>query len=357
LEFESFSKYLNGIDAIANKHNNKAAKELCSRLLKNTTIDEHAIFGKVHMFKSWYDRLFAANKAQLLLDLCREQGYTVTINELTDITPQASLKNAITLHREELRMHTIVTASQSLEIELNDCLLLNMYNNIGNPEYKFSDFINHQANMKDKFNAKIKYLSIFKEEIVDDKILASIVLNDDIFEGCVRSLPLYYKGDDANDSQIKDLDKGLAFIEKDNRIPKRLKLLRWIEKFLGFNRFEIDKIELDDEKRKLFVTEVNKLTDLLPGIIDYRVTTIKQLNSRILAKLANLTSNDRVLKFIADVYNMFDDVILYDISITKPRIDGKQMCITTYINFAKNDEIIKCHNKFNGKLNSDYHFI
>jgi len=155
---------------------------------------------------------------------------------------------------------------------------------------------------------------------------------------------------------MKDFENGLAFIEKDNRVFKRLKLLKWIENYFAINRFEVNKIHVTDNSEKLFVTELKKLEDLLPAIINYQVTNLAQIKSRIASKLDSLISKDRILKFVADLYNMFDDIILYDVISNRTQIKGKRILETIYNNFKINITVMDCHKKFMSKLTTDYKF-
>jgi 5'(3')-deoxyribonucleotidase len=95
----------------------------------------------------------------------------------------------------------------------------------------------------------------------------------------------------------------------------------------------------------------------LPALIDYRVTTLSQVNKRIAAKLNNLSSQDRIQKFVADIYNMFDRLIMYDTVTKNHMISGKQKWITDYKNFIVNNSILLYHKNFMRKLNCDHLFI
>lgn len=357
LEIESFNNYLNGINAIANKQNNVVIQELCSKLLTSATIDEQSLFGKVHMRKSWYDRLFNTNKAQLFLDLCREQGYNITFKVLDKITAGNSLKSAITLHDEEQMYHQVVVLNNELERECNDLFLLNLYNNFGDHEKKFSDFSNHEKDIREQFKSKLKYLGIFRQEILKDEILETIMFNDDVFAGCIRSLPLYYNKEAILKNQISEFEKGLAFIDKDDKVYIRIKLLKWIEDYFIINRFEVNKIYVTKEGASLFVTELKKLTNLLPAIINYQVTSLKRLDTRTSKKLDHLISEDKIRKFVADIYNMFDKIVSYNVKYNQIWIDEIKVNTTSYENFAINNITLNYHKKFISKQNAEYRFI
>lgn len=75
---------------------------------------------------------------------------------------------------------------------------------------------------------------------------------------------------------------------------------------------------------------MKKLTNLLPALIDYRVTTKSQLDKRIESKLDNLKSLDRIQKFVADIYNIFDEIIIYKDNDVYSRINGKNVKYKKY---------------------------
>lgn len=147
--------------------------------------------------------------------------------------------------------------------------------------------------------------------------------------------------------------KGSIFIEKDIRIFKRIELLNWIEKKLNIKRFEINRIQLNDNQINEFIQELSKLTDLLPSIIIFKVTNLNQIKDRVAAKLNKLTKLDQIQKFVADLYNRYDDIISYKTIVKKKRINKKQIMLTNYANFELNKSIINHHNKFINKIGSD----
>ena len=350
LETDSFNDYMNNIKVIAHKQNNKIIETLCADNQDIGKIDEKSIFGKVHMFKSWYDRLFEVNKAQIFLSLCKEQGYTINYKELENVETGNSLKIAIQYHMEEQYKHGVIAFSKEMDLEISDAVLLNLYNDIGCPEKKFSDYCNHVGDMQEKITRKLNYIKVFKTELAIDDILRQIVFDDDVFAGCIRSLLLYYNEESIRLKQLTEFEDGLPFIEKDNRVFKRLELIRWIEKYFGINRFQVDFIFVNENARQLFVNELKKQEKLLSGMIDHNVHTLEQVKSRIKAKIDNLTSEDRVRKFVADIYNMFDNIILYDTISTRITIDNKKIRQTSYDNFRINNIVSEYHKKFKSKF-------
>lgn len=196
------------------------------------------------------------------------------------------------------------------------------------------------------------WLTFTKLELSQDNILAVIVNDDEIFKGCINALPLYCNKN-IMESCVISLESVVCF-NKDNRIRARIELLNWIENYFAITRFEIDKISITDHDINLFVIELKKLKNLLPAIVDSQVTALKRVNDRAYKKLNHLVRKDRIQKFIADIYNMFDKIILFDIIIKQPTINGKKMCLTFYDNFRYNDVTLDYHKKFISKLSGKY---
>lgn len=357
LEIASYKNYVGGIDSTTVKQNNLVIQELCSRMLIETTIDEQALFGNSHMYKSWYDRLFDNNKAQLFLDLCDEQGYSIIIKELDNIGTGNDLKPALKSYREEIINHTLLALGNSLQVEIDDALLLNVYNKIGDSSERFTDFSNREIDIRDKIDSKLKYLGVFKQELIEDNILAILVLDDDIFEGCIRALPLYSNVDDIQKLQLREFESGLAHINKDNRMFMRLQLLKWIERYFGIRRFQVDDIIVTDKGCIQFVTAIKKLTKLLPSIVDNGTRELSKIEKSINSNLGRLTSESNIKKFVSELYNRFDDIILYNIKYDRTYINKIRVCNTTYNNFKINSITMNYHKKFISKLNSEYRFV
>lgn len=203
------------------------------------------------------------------------------------------------------------------------------------------------------YDSKITYLKTSEDELSEDKQLYDIINDKNIFNGCVKSLLLYYNDDYINKNDFMEYIRESVFIEKDCRIFKRTELLRWIEKKLNIKRFEVNKIQLNDEEISNFVDELNKLTDLLPSIIDPRTTTLDQVTKSANYKLSILTKLDRIQKFIANLYNMYDDIISYDTKIKKIYVNKIQKKLTIYTNFQIKESTINYHKKFIDKIGSD----
>lgn len=345
LEQLEFQKYIKNIKDIYNKNDNEVAQELCSRILEETVIDEESIFGEVHMFKTWYDRLFSYNKSQLFVDLCREQGYQVKYCKLENIDKDKEVVDSIKLYNKEQVKHTKLFLHNKNCILLDEFELLKIYMEIGDNNNKFADYKARESILQEELKQRLNFVGVFKSQLDKDPMLAQIIYDKQIFEGCVKSLPLYFKEEKIDNKQMAEFSNGIAFIEKENRLYKRLKLLKWIETELGIERFDVASIELNSEQANLFVSSLKEQKDLLPSLLDNTIGSKKRMEERITSKLSNLTTVDRIQKLVADLYNRFDDIITYEVHNLQKRIKGKNVYRTIYLKFQINTQTLEHHKK------------
>ena len=417
IEQESFDEYIKGINNLAKQTNNQLVQELCSRIVNKAIIDDESIFGKVHMFKTWYDKLFNFNKCQLLFSLLKEQGYDINIIPLNDenqemrkLNQQLINKtndktyNKILIKKNILDQEIIIidimhakleTDKQKLEKlvqikkellkemnqlrekdielskkaddyklvykneqnlhtkavlnELSDFDIINIYANIGNSENTFADYQNHKNILEEKIDNRLRYLGIFQSTLKQNPELKEIIIDDNIFEGCVKSLLLFLDNEDIKNNKIDDFLDGLPMIEKDNRIFKRLELLEWIENKLGIKRFCIQDIQLTIDNGKKFVNELREQKDLLTSLEDSTLSS-KNIWTRVTKKLDKLTTLDRIQKFVSDIYNtFFDNLISYNSKRIQYRNNNKMKEKLIYQDFqlnATNLEYINIFRKY-----------
>ena len=339
LEQELLNNYLSNMKDIANKQNYAVIMELCSRITDKAEIDENCIFGKIHLFKSWYDRLFDYNKSQLLFSLCEEQGYIIKECVLDGIKKSGIMDDSMELYENELKNHTLKYFNKKYGAEIDKL------EDIKDCTKQFSSYKSHVNVIEVEIKNRLNYLGVYEHTAIKDPLLKEIVLNKKIFDGCVKSLPLYYSKKDIKHNRISEFTEGLAFIEKDNRVWKRVELLAWIERMLKIDRFDVHKINTTVDEIKNFVKKIQMRSDILCGLIDYRVCNKKQVKKRYEGKIKKITSNDRLCKFVADVYNMFDDIISYDIKRKQYRCKGKMKATIIYLDFKINKNVLLYHNK------------
>ncbi len=65
----------------------------------------------------------------------------------------------------------------------------------------------------------------------------------------------------------------------------------------------------------------------------------KRLKKRTLATVNGLEKNDDIQKFMADIYNSYDDIVNYD--YVRKKVKGQ--LIGYYLNWRLNDKIIRLH--------------
>jgi hypothetical protein len=343
-EQQLYIDYIDGIETMARKNNFKLVEDLCSRILNHSVIDNESIFADVHMFKTWYDKLFDSNKSQLLLDLCREQGYTVEIKELENIEETEGLSNAKKDAENEENKFSMLHMQEKFDLKLEDQNMINIYMEIGETKKKFAPYINYKDNIAEQIEQRMNTLGVFQQDVLDDDELIKIIFKKDVFEGCARSLPLHYSEKTCIEKQMNQFLDGIPHIEKDVRWPKRIKLLSWIENYLGIDRFHVNDIKLDDDASQRFITELRKQDDLLSSLLSINIRGKQRVINDINRKLKNVTSGDRIQKFVADIYNIFDKkLILYE---QDRKINDKNKKVTYYFNFAIHKKCLSYHKKF-----------
>lgn len=248
---------------------------------------------------------------------------------------------------------------------MSDALVLKLYLNIGEKKNNseedyakttYADFVISHQSYSESHKQRLEYLCAIKDDLVKDVILRNIICNDKIFRGCVRSLPLYSSGGTDSVQRIA-FDYGMRLIEKDNRDIKRLALIKLIEDYLKIGRFQVSKIEISVDDIPKFVAMLKEHNDLLPSIVHSGTTNSAEIKKRIDIKLNNITAIDKAQKFMADIYNLFDDIIVNDCVITRPVINKRKLYITTYANFHINNDTKNYHKKFIDKLTCEYEFI
>ena len=414
IEQESFNQYIQGINDTAKQTNNELVQELCSRVVNNIVIDDESVFGKVHMFKTWYDKLFNFNKCQLLFSLFKEQGYDINIIPLNEENPDIKKinwkligktndkefnkiliknnkldqqiikidimhtkleydkqkleklyetknelskeldglrKKDIELSNESDNYQKVYSVEQNLHTravlnELSDLDVINIYANIGYSENTFADYQNHKKILEEKIDNRLRYLGIFQSTLKQNPELKEIIIDDNIFEDCVRSSLLFCSSEDIKNNKIDDFLDGLPMIEKDNRIFQRLELLEWIENKLGIKRFDVHRIQLTSDTINKFVNELREQRDLLL-CLEENNRSAKNILIRINKKLDTLTTLDRIQKFVSDIYNaFFDNLINYSSKKFQYREKNKKIGYLIYLDFQLNATNIEYINIF-----------
>jgi Origin of replication binding protein/Primase C terminal 2 (PriCT-2) len=289
-------------------------------------INENSLFGQIHLYASWYRRLFNYNKGQLFEQLCREQGYDITkiVFDLDD--EPSSFVNIKKKIVEEIM-------DQTEKIITND--------------NKNGDDLINVANRKEIINESLKsrkkILNVTDIDLMNDAKLREIVKDEDRFNKCVKSIMLYYSKEIIDKKELDEYANNFSFIEKSKRLFKLLSIIEWLEDELGVSRFNI--IELEIENTEQLIKKMKKQIDMFQylSISTSRPNRIDEILSRI----NKLQSDDKVKKFFMEIINQFDKFYNW-----KSKRIGKKR-ILTYVDFEFNNNIVIDHSKIINCLNMD----
>ncbi|AYV85353.1 MAG: superfamily II helicase [Satyrvirus sp.] len=309
-------------------------------------INENSLFGRIHLYASWYKRLFDYNKSQLFIKLCKHQGYTIIkhvfeqdnkatifvnikekiINEIINQTDKiaSKLKEKINKESDE---ETDEESEEETKEKTNDLI----------------DIENRKQIIKENLKNRMNYLKVSNERLIKDEQLKKIIIDEDKYIKCTSSIMLYYNKQNIDKEELKSCVENFSFIEKSKRLFKILSLVEWLEKELNVNRFKICDLKIKD---------INMFKDkLLKEINQFQWLSFQNgenaRKNEIKLRIAKLNSEDRVKKFFMDIVNQFDDFYGYVVK----KIGKKK--ISTYIDFKFNREIMNDHIKIINCLNMD----
>lgn len=279
-------------------------------------INENSLFGKIHLYASWYRRLFNYNKSQLFIQLCKNQGYLIKKKSYVKDGTKANFENVKEIILEEV-------VKQTEKIIMND-------------DTKTDDLIdieNRKEIIKEDLKSRMKILRIDELCLIDNEELRDIVKNTDRFNRCIKSIILYYTKENVDNKAMTDFAKNFSFIEKSGRLFKIITIIQWLEKALGVNRFEFAKIKVDDID--VLVKNMLKELDMFQWLIQSSSGLVRKDN--IEKRIKKLTTECKIIKFCADIINQFDNFYTYE---TKRKGRDKHY---VYMDFKCNDDIIENH--------------
>lgn len=281
-------------------------------------INEKDIITQMHLLNSWYDKIFNCNKSQLFLSLCREQGYDIEysgldVNEIAEFTTKEV--------NDEVKEEIIQENKDYVEGK------------------QMSDIIN------EKMGSRLVYLGITKEALQENteemKIMREIIYDDDIMKKCVKSKILYESKDKIYEkimSKYKDKEivDEWAFVNKEVFNPTSILTLEKVEKIVGIERFDIDKVKYDE-------TIKDKLKEISEdvGYTLYGKISKKRNDMLMDKKFEKICDIDGIKDLLCDLYNKYDRIIIKE-TIQK-RCDGKK--IKSY-KYSVNKDILAIHKVF-----------
>jgi hypothetical protein len=186
---------------------------------------------------------------------------------------------------------------------------------------------------------EISQLKITKSVIKQNPELRNIFNTPKLFDRYISSLALYYDNPHEHYHKVNKYWIHGSNMNSKHKIFVKLETIIWLENLFGVkDRFYVEQINMtNDDIYKLKEQLTQKVADIMlfkEGIEDNR-----RLKKRILKTIDGLAKNDDIQKFMADIYNSYDDIVTYDYK--QKKVKGK--LIGYYFNWGINNEIVKMH--------------
>ena len=271
-------------------------------------INENSVFGRMHMRKSWYDKLFNYNKSELLIKLCKEQGYEIKIKSFEkDQTETTFIDVKEKIHQENIDQHARIHNNDVVKEKKTDIVSIE----------------NRERIIKDRLKKVMSDLNI--PNGTNDEMLKAIIFDENKYNRCRKSSILYLTDDVLKSKEIQSYLANFSLLAKNDRLYPLLNSIKWMENQLC-GRFEIANLKEKNVKMKKVVTRDKKNRKvifyepeikykLLAKIDDFRhlssTTSCKSQTKEIEARINKITSADRLKKFFMDMINQFDDFYEY----------------------------------------------
>lgn len=271
---------------------------------KTMKINEEDCFNKIHLLTSWYTRLFSQNKAQLVLKLCEEQGYTINYKNLKEECGASEPKFEVDMK----------IFKQELVDQVDNVL------NREEKEYKYVDYEERVSNIQESLANRMNMLGVSLDQMSKDSELMEIVKNKKVFESCLTGMMLFYTKEKIDDIILRSYCSDFKHHVKDSSLVKKLKLVDWMEKELEIDRFKIEDIVMEIDEIEKFKSNLRENKELLycmklPTGKDARDTQINK-------KIDNIDTVEDVKHLMTDVYNLFGNVIT--VGVMRKKKKGKK---------------------------------
>lgn len=320
--------------------------EICTEIsLGKVVIRKDHIFSKMFHYRSWYNRLFSYDKMQLLSKLGEEAGYEVEFKFLPDETAVIEKQEMDDAEKEQIakmKEDGIKPPRKQRGQKTHlDPLLKGVGRAVNSEKHKIVDIamrIMSKENVDDVDPVLIKHISevmINRINAIDNEpISIPTLVNDKAFTLFIERKYLNKSRDEFNAIAIALQNKEIPIMANYNVLVKKIRAIESIEDIIGIDeRFDIeainDDINIFETKSKL-LKQVPLLIYLFDGI-----ESKKRLQSRMKNKINNIDELHQLKKFVADCYNAFGDVILFDTEKLDNIINGKRDRSMIYSNFRK----------------------
>lgn len=338
-------KVQNFVNDMSEKNRKKfgAEKELCIRWGNdNIKMDKKRPFTLLHYFKSWFDVLFGGRKSQAVTTLSTEMGFVVTDKNVSFIESKheklGKLKKDLNKYIINVNKEVIDKIKKDYKkpvLNITDDDVKNKDENNAFDLIKSRIAIDHHAVVR----TRMKIIGVTKEILLANPELCDVIADEKRFKKYINSQYLYLSFEKLENRQLNNYYADGIMITKDDKIYRKLKTLDWLENLFGVkDKFYIEQINVaDDEIAKLKEELTKKVADIMlfkEGIEDNR-----RLKKRLLNTISKINKNDQLQKFMADIYNSYDDIVTYQYK--QREIKGIKM--GHYNNWGLNNELMKLH--------------
>jgi hypothetical protein len=284
-------------------------------------INENSHFGRIHLYASWYKRLFSNSRSQLFVQLCKEQGYTVTKH----VFDKDDSKSTFVDVKDEINAE-IVNQTKKLVTGKSD-----------NDDNDMINIENRKETLDEKLQTRKQMLHLTNTDLLNDKELNEIVCDDVKFNACIRSIMLYYTKEVIDQKELNKYARNFSFIEKSVTYFNILGAIEWLEKEFKFDRFKIADFKIQTKDISVMTNKMIEGIDHLQWICNEN--TVRKRKDIIGRRIKKLNSSGEIKKFIVDIINKYDDFYSYDTKrVTKKRV-------RVYVNFKFNDTAVTKHAK------------
>ena len=159
---------------------------------------------------------------------------------------------------------------------------------------KYIDNLTEQIKMREKY---LKYIN-------DVKLKENLSCDPEKFKEWLYKKYLNLSKDEFNKKIIEINNSEIVQMAKDDDIINKINVCFWLEEFVGFPRFEIDKIKCNDIEgvKKILLKNTEKLYPIYKNN-NCANKTIKSIKH----KINSIINENYLQKFIAELYNNIVD--------------------------------------------------
>lgn len=324
---------------------NKGKMLANSQLIKNYIIGESLLFLLLNEYRLHPKRELFKCELKVVNDAFKKVETIMSNNSVTQIIETFKLKDnmksteVVKFEKYIINMfdHETIIAIPNLT---SNYVISKIKRSIVNQLTEDNIIVKIKVMLTNKFNYNVSQINqIVDDYIINDPFMSKIINDVPLFEQYIKLLSLFTNSD-LKKSQIDMIQMIMCPVSNSTRVNKCLNLINWIETRLNINRFEVELIELTDIQVGEFVNDLRNQGDTLHGMINIGTTTLTQVNARVNNKLKKIKTVDRVKKLLSDLYNMFGNIITWNVVVSQRRINKLKATRHIYTNFQKNNDLI-----------------